>query len=186
MRLEISNEYGIVKLGDKEIAGVYAGFAVNGKVRVSEEDVAGYSGKLKQANGYEDLTATLSLTLNNDDHSSPYDKLMELVGLFRKTDKTAKPEIYNIVSKLTEAWGLDKVLFEELRTTDPPEGDVIHAVLEFVEWQSPLVTIESRAVQGPIVDRTSSIPTISEPYSSWQNAPSAGTYQDTVEVPDDD
>lgn len=184
MRLEITNEYGDMKLGDKKIPGVFGGLAVNGKVRISEEEVPGQSGKLKQANGYEDLTMTLSLTLENDENTSPYDKLQVIVGLFRKTDKKAKPEVYNVVNKLTAAWGLDRVLFQELKTTDPPSADIIHAVLEFVEWQSPLVAIESKAVKGPKVDRTSSIPTVK--YPDWQNTPKDGEYKDKIEVPDDD
>lgn len=187
MRLKITHEYGEMKLGNKMIPGVFNGLAINGKVRISEKEMPGVSGKMKQADGYEDLTMTLTIILNNDESSSPYDKLAELVGMFRKMDRTAKPEVYNVVNQMTAAWGLDQILFEELKTTDPPEGDLVHATLEFVEWQSPLVAIESRSVKGPVIDRTSTIPTVNEPnLDSWQTAPDEGERKESTTVPDDE
>lgn len=189
MRVEIDKEYGKVMLSGQLLPGEYQGMDVSGAVRINEEEAPGRSGKLKQATGYEDCTVTLSLLLKNDDQSSPYEKLKELVRFFRKTDKTAKPEVYTIVSHLTDAWGLDDVVFKDLKTSDPRDGDVIRASLEFVEWQSPLVAIEAKAVQGPIVDRTATIPSVSgnTDVEEWKKRPTdSGTYQDTIEVPDDD
>ena len=186
-RLEITADHGQLKLGSKLVPGNYRGMSISGSVRIKEDEAQGQSGKLKQVTGYEDCTISLVVVLQNDDISSPYEKLKDMVGLFRKTDKTAKPEVYSIVNVHTEAWGLEKVLFKDLKTDDQADGDYIRATLEFVEWQSPLVAVEARAVAGPLKERTADMPTGTQSdVDKWQQKPSAGEYKEVIEVPDDD
>lgn len=187
-RVEITNDFGEIKLDGKLIPGIFQGISIAGEVRIKEEEAQGQSGKYKQALGWEDLVVTLAILLPNDDDSTPYDKLQELVQLFRTTDKTAKPQVYRIVNRHTAAWGLDKVLIKDLKSDDPTNIDYIKATLTLVEWESPLVKVEARAVQAPTVDRTATMPTgtkLSE-VQRWQQRPTADSYKDTIEVPDDD
>ena len=188
-RVMLTAEHGSVKLGDQIIPGVYQGMSVSGEIRIKEEEAPGKSGKYKQALGWEDCAISLTLKLPNDYESTPYEKLKKLVALFRKADKGAKPEVYQITNPVIDAWGIKKVVFKSLRVDDPPDVDYIRGTLEFEEWESPMVQIEARAVKGPLQDRTVSLPTV-EPNSSeveeWQKRPKTPDYQDTIEVPDDD
>lgn len=185
-RVEITGDYGEVKLDGKLLPGIFQGMSVTGEVRIKEEEAQGQSGKYKQALGWEDLSVTFTILLPNDDESTPYDKLQALVQVFRETDKVAKPEVYRIVNRHTAAWGLDKVLVKELKTDDPANADFIRATLTLVEWESPLVKVEARAVQSPAVDRTATLPPGLSDIKIWQQQPSNGSYKDVIEVPDDD
>lgn len=182
-RVEITNDFGEVKLDGKLVPGVFQGMSITGEVRIKEEEAQGQSGKYKQALGWEDLVVMLTLLLPNDDTSTPYDKLQEVVQLFRRTDKAAKPQVYRIVNRHTAAWGLDKVLVKDLKSDDPNNVDYIKVTLTLVEWESPLVKVEARAVQGPTIDRTA---VNMDEVEQWQYRPVSETYKDTIEVPDDD
>ncbi len=193
-RVEITGDYGEIKLGGELVPGIYQGMSISGDVNIKEEEAPGASKKYKQALGWEDMTVSLSLILQNDDQSTPYEKLKKLTALFRKTDKAAKPEVYRIVNQHTAAYGLDRVLIKSIRSDDPPSADYIKVSIEMVEWESPMVKIEARAVQGPVMGRTDGMPDgtggVTSPGSSevegWQQRPTDDPYKDTIEVPDDD
>lgn len=188
-RVEIGSEYGEIKLGDQLIQGIYQGMSISGEVMIKEEETPARSGKLKQALGWEDIQVTLNILLKNDEESTPHEKLKRIVALFRKTDKAAKPEVYKIVSRMTDAWGLDKVIIRDIKSDDASNSDTLKVTLNFEEWESPLVKIEARAVQTPTVDRTGSMPSLpssSSEVDEWQKRPTADTYQDEIVVPDDD
>lgn len=187
-RITITDDYGQIKLDDTLLPGIYRGMNVSGSVRIKEEEAPGQSSKFKQALGWDDLQVDISLILPNDEESTPDEKLKQVVQTFRKTDKSAKPIAYRITNKHTVAWGLDKVLIKDLRSDDPPDVDYIKVTLSLVEWESPLVKLETRAVQAPMMDRTVNMPSGSgsSDIEDWQKVPDEGTYQDKIEVPDDD
>ena len=185
-RINITKDFGEIRLDNKLLPGIYQGMSITGEVRIKEEEAQGQSGKYKQALGYEDLGVDITLILPNDENSTPYEKLAEVVEVFRKTDKAAKPVSYKIVNKHTAAYKLDKVLVKNIKSEDPPNVDYIRVTLSLVEWQSPMVKIEARAVQAPTIDRTENMPTGNSDVEDWQKTPDEGTYQDTIDVPDDD
>lgn len=187
-RISITGDYGQIKLDGTLLPGIYRGMSVSGSVRIKEEEAPGQSSKFKQALGWDDLQVDITLILQNDEESTPDEKLKAVVQAFRKTDKSAKPIAYRITNKHTAAWGLDKVLIKDLRSEDPPDVDNIRVTLSLVEWESPLVKLEARAVQAPTMDRTVSMPSGSgnSEIEDWQKAPDEETYKDKIEVPDDD
>lgn len=153
MRIEITDASGQIKLNDSFIPGVFQKLSIDNEVKYDQKSVSGSSGTKKQAVGFEDATVSVTYLLQNDEQSTPYQKLQELVALFRSMDKSAKPQIYNIVNEHTAAFGIDRVLFKGIRTNEDNRKDYITATLDFIEWEPPVVKIEERAVRGKVKSR---------------------------------
>ena len=153
MRIEITDASGQIKLNDSFIPGIFQKLSLDNEVKYDQKSVSGSSGTKKQAVGFEDATVSVTYLLQNDEQSTPYQKLQELVALFRSMDKSAKPQIYNIVNEHTAAFGIDRVLFKGIRTNEDKRKDYITATLDFIEWESPVVKIEERAVRGKVKSR---------------------------------
>ena len=153
MRIEITDASGQIKLNDSFIPGIFQKLSLDNEVKYDQKSVSGSSGTKKQAVGFEDATVSVTYLLQNDEQSTPYQKLQELVALFRSMDKSAKPQIYNIVNEHTAAFGIDRVLFKGIRTKEDKRKDYITATLDFIEWESPVVKIEERAVRGKVKSR---------------------------------
>ncbi len=153
MRIEITDASGQIKLNDSFIPGIFQKLSIDNEVKYDQKAVSGSSGSKKQAVGFEDATVSVTYILQNDDQSTPYQKLQEVVALFRSMDKSAKPQIYNIVNEHTAAFGIDRVLFKGLRTNEDNRKDYITATLDFIEWEPPVVKIEERAVRGKVKSR---------------------------------
>jgi hypothetical protein len=141
----ITNDFGLIKLGNKLVPGIYQSMSVNGSIKVDKVEIEGQSGSSKQPLGYNEPDITLSLKLPTDEESDCYDKVEELAGIFQKTDANAKPYIYNVVNKLTAAWGINEVIFDSLKTKDSNKDNAIIAELHFIEYKPVLVEKESRA-----------------------------------------
>ena len=153
MRIEITDASGQIKLNDSFIPGIFQKLSIDNEVKYDQKSVSGSSGTKKQAVGFEDATVSVTYLLQNDEQSTPYQKLQELVALFRSMDKSAKPQIYNIVNEHTAAFGIDRVLFKGIRTNEDNRKDYITATLDFIEWEPPVVKIEERAVRGKVKSR---------------------------------
>ncbi|WP_298563432.1 hypothetical protein [uncultured Phascolarctobacterium sp.] len=153
MRIEITDTSGQIKLNDSFIPGVFQKLSIDNEVKYDQKSVSGSSGTKKQAVGFEDAIVSVTYLLQNDEQSTPYQKLQELVALFRSMDKSAKPQIYNIVNEHTAAFGIDRVLFKGIRTNEDNRKDYITATLDFIEWEPPVVKIEERAVRGKVKSR---------------------------------
>lgn len=144
MKLDITNEFGALKLGDVLVPGIYQGCEIRGNVKLDEIDVPGQSGKSTQPLGFEDATIALRMTLTNDENSSPYDKVKTIVKLFQATDKKAKPYIYRIVNQLTSIWGIKEVIFRELAIADSNSRDYIYADINLREYKPAIVKKETK------------------------------------------
>ncbi len=153
MRKIITSAAGEVKLGDKLLPGVYQQMDVDGELRIDEKDVPGSSGSRKQPIGFEDAVVTLTLRLLTDEQSDCYEKVAELVRIFKAVDGTAKPFTYRIVNRLLDAWGIKEVHFKALRTPDKNKSDSIRAELVFVEYRPALVSAEAKAATPPLKSR---------------------------------
>ncbi len=153
MRIELVDEDNMIKLDDTLLPGIVQGVEVEQKVKYDEKQVSGSSGKKKQVQGFEDSVVRVTVILQNDEETEPYDRLEQLVALFRSMDKEAKPQIYQITNRLCAAYGIGKVLFEGVRVKDDNKWDYLVAELDFVEWEPAVVKVEERAVRGKIKDR---------------------------------
>lgn len=153
MRIELIDEDGMIKLDDTLLPGIVQGVEVEQRVKYDEKKVAGSSGTKKQVKGFEDSEVRVTVILQNDENTDPYDKLEQLAGLFRSMDKEAKPQIYQITNRLCAAYDIGKVLFEGVRVKDDNRMDYLVAELNFIEWEPAVVKVEQRAVRGKIKDR---------------------------------
>lgn len=141
----ITNDHGLIKLDDKIIPGVYQSMTVNNSIKIDEVDIKGASGTSKQPQGYNDAKITLTLKLQTDKQTDCYEKAEKLVAIFQNTDSNAKPYIYNVINRLTTAWGIDEVIFDDLKTKDSNKDNTILAELHFIEYKPVVVEKESRA-----------------------------------------
>lgn len=145
MRQTITADFGKVRLGGTELPGVFHSMRVKGSIRMDEVKVPGASGKSKQPLGFEDGEVTITVVLLNDNKSTPYAKLKTLVSLFRRTDDHAKPMVYEMVNKHTEAWGIRRVVFKDITSSEGNSSDTIQADMSFVEYVPVMVQTEQRA-----------------------------------------
>ncbi|MBP3812310.1 MAG: hypothetical protein J6E49_04270 [Acidaminococcaceae bacterium] len=170
MRIELVDEDNMIKLDDTLLPGIVQGVEVEQKVKYDEKQVSGSSGKKKQVQGFEDSVVRVTVILQNDEETEPYDRLEQLVALFRSMDKEAKPQIYQITNRLCAAYGIGKVLFEGVRVKDDNKWDYLVAELDFVEWEPAVVKVEERAVRGKIKDRGDANAALKEQLTKFQLA----------------
>ena len=170
MRIELIDEDGMIKLDDTLLPGVVQSVEVEQRVKYDEKKVAGSSGTKKQAVGFEDSEVRVTIILQNDEETEPYDRLEQLVALFRSMDKEAKPQIYQITNRLCAAYGIGKVLFEGVRVKDDSKWDYLVAEINFVEWEPAVVKVEERAVRGIIKDRSDELAAMKEQLTKFQLA----------------
>lgn len=141
----IRDDFGKIRLGDQELPGIYESMRISGSIKIDQADIAGSSGTGKQPMGYNDPKITLTLKLNTDEETDCYEKAKILTRIFQNTDKNAKPYIYNIVNKHTDAWNISEVIFSYLKTNDDNKSNAIFAELHFQEYEPIIVSAESRA-----------------------------------------
>lgn len=153
MRIELIDEDNMIKLDDTLLPGIVQNVEVGQRVKYDEKKVSGSSGTKKQVKGVEDSEVRVTVILQNDEETEPYDRLEQLVALFRSMDKEAKPQIYQITNRLCAAYGIGKVLFEGVRVKDDNNWDYLVAELDFIEWEPAVVKVEERAVRGKIKNR---------------------------------
>lgn len=149
MREIITDDVGQVKVGGVLLPGVFESLEVAGSLRIDEAEVEGQSGTTKQPLGFADAEVTLSIRLLTDEESTCYDKCKEIVRLFQGTDQYAQPYVCRIVNRHTALWGIDEVLFKELRTSEDNSDDTMRAVLVFVEYVPAVVLAEEVAPEPP-------------------------------------
>ncbi|MGI6542974.1 MAG: hypothetical protein ACOX44_07935 [Limnochordia bacterium] len=148
MRQIITADFGRVKLGDVELPGVFTQIRIKGALRLDQVFVPGSSGKARQPMGFEPAKVSLTIRLPNDRKSTPYEKLAQLTALFQSVDEAAKPRVYRLINKHTEAWRIRDVIYAELTTSEDNQSDTILAELEFEEYLPVVVRAEARAQQA--------------------------------------
>lgn len=145
MRKVITKDFGQLKVGDTLIPGVFERLEVQGEVAVDEVDVLSESGTSKQPHGFKDASIGIALRLQNDDNSTPYDKLQVIVRVFQKVDASARPFIYRIVNQHTAIWGIKDVVFQGLTSSEDNQDDTIRVQLSFTEYRPTVVKSEAMA-----------------------------------------
>lgn len=144
-RQVITADFGTVKLGDRELPGIFTRLSIRGQIRTDSVFVPGASGKSLQPLGFEPASVSLSIRLVNDARSTPYEKLAMLTAIFYATDDEAKPRVYRIVNKHTRAWNIRDVVFRELQSDEDNASDIIDVVLQFEEYRPVVIEKEARA-----------------------------------------
>jgi hypothetical protein len=159
MRLDVTDSFGKIKVGNTLLPGIYQSCYISGNVKMDEIDVPGQSGKSTQPQGFEDATISIQLRLVNDNSSSAYDKAKKIVQVFRAMDKNAKPYVYRIVNYMTNLWGIKEVIFTDLSISDSNTTDVLDASISFREYKPVSVKKEQTVAvltkqSGTSVDTT--------------------------------
>ncbi len=142
MKKIISDTFGKVLLDGDEIPGIFQYSEISKEQKVDRIDL-GEAGTSKIPMGFSDGEVKLRLLLQNDEISTPYDKLKILNNLFKKTDEYGKPIIYQIVNAHTEARGINDVSFISLKSIDDNQKDWIICEVNFEEYRPILIESES-------------------------------------------
>ncbi len=147
----MTDDIGQIRVGGVLLPGIMESLEVAGALRIDEAEVDGQSGTTKQPVGFEDAAVTLRVRLVTDDESTSYDKAKEIVGLFQSTDSYAQPFVCRIVNRHTALWGIDEVLFSELKTSESNRDDTMYADLVFKEYVPVAVLAEEVAPEPATV-----------------------------------
>lgn len=134
MKREITDEAGHLILDGELLPGLFNGVEVDGGLEIDQQQVPGASETARQIQGYRPATVTFKLTLPTDDESTCFEKLRIVAQRFKATDASAAPLVRRIVNEHTAAWGIDQVLFRELRSSDDNKTDSLKCELIFEEW----------------------------------------------------
>lgn len=156
MRLDVTDSFGQIKVGNTLLPGVYQGCSVSGRVKTDEINVSGQSGKSTQPQGFEDATIYIQLRLLNDNTSSAYDKAKTIIKIFRAMDKNAKPFVYRIVNNMTNIWGIKEVIFTDLTVSDSNTTDTLDVSISFREYKP--ITVKKEKMAVPAQKQTSTKP----------------------------
>lgn len=140
----ITEATGQVKVGGSILPGIFQSLEINVDTLIDEVEVEGMKKKPKQINGYEDASVKLNLVLNNDDGSSPYNKLEALQNIFKKPGQD-KPVVYDLYNRHTQIRGINKVIFKNLTTVEDNANDLIRASCEFIEFSSISIQYQNSA-----------------------------------------
>ncbi|MDI3480785.1 MAG: hypothetical protein PWQ97_440 [Tepidanaerobacteraceae bacterium] len=141
----ITDDVGQIKLDTILLPGIMQSMEIEDGLRIDNQESPNQSGSSKQINGYEDATITLVIRLTTDDESTCYDKAKRLVDIFKSVDRSAKPKIYRIVNKHTQIWGIETVLYKNLRTKESNTDDTMTAEITFEEWKPSITKKEAAA-----------------------------------------
>lgn len=140
----ITDDFGKIRLGDHEIPGIFESMRITGSIKIDKADIPGSSGGGKQPLGYNEPEIVLTIKLDTDNNLDCYEKTKILTGIFQNTDENAKPYIYNIVNKHTDAWNISEIIFNYLKTNDTNKSNAIFAELHFQEYKPIIVDKENR------------------------------------------
>lgn len=140
----LSFAHGEVRLGGKLLPGILRRQQVRGAVRFDESQQDGMSGKVKVPLGWEDEDVTLVLDLLTEEDSTCYDKLAELVAVFKDTDGTGNPRVFSVANPHLAARNIDQVVFSRLDSKEDDDDDILEATLGFVEHAPPITRVEKR------------------------------------------
>lgn len=128
-----------------------ASMRIRQSLKIDEIEIKGRSGKVKQPVGYEDAEISIELELCDREEGDALaltarERLEQLQKLFRSS-KEALPQPLEIVSVLTEACGVQRVLFKELEVHDN-ELDFISATLQLTEFESVENQLKQQAAES--------------------------------------
>jgi len=150
-------EHGEVRLNNRIVPGILKSLDVRGSVMFDKAEKDSQSGKVKTPLGWEDADVSLVMQLVSDNHLKPtkppstlscYEKLAELNGIFRDTDKSKDPKVYEVVNAHITARGIERVVFSGLNSSETNENDIMLATLSFVEHLPVIIRKENQVASS--------------------------------------
>lgn len=120
-------------------------------LKIDEIEIKGRSGKVKQPVGYEDAQITIELEIcaleeGGKITETARERFEKVQRLFRAS-REALPQPVEIVSILTDACGIRKVLIKELEVHDS-EFDYIACTLQLTEFESVANQLKNQAAES--------------------------------------
>jgi hypothetical protein len=120
-------------------------------LKIDEIEIKGRSGKVKQPVGYEDAQVSIELEIcaleeGGKVTETARERFEKVQRLFRAS-REALPQPVEIVSTLTDACGIRKVLIKELEVHDS-EFDYIACTLQLTEFESVANQLKNQAAES--------------------------------------
>jgi hypothetical protein len=137
----ITNDFGQIKLGAVLLQGTFESLEITTDGEIDESEIKNSKKKQIEILGFGLSSLKLTIKLQTDTKSTSYDKLSSLQALFKKDPK--KPSVYQMTNKHTAVRGIDKVIFQKLRTHDTNDDDILLATLDFLEYNPTIVAIKT-------------------------------------------
>ena len=148
MILKIDSAAGIIKIGSPPeiLPGIVESIKISDSLLLDNAEIQGQSGKRKNAQGWDDaaLSITLSLIDNPGAGKTRWHYLEQIAGIFKTVTGDGTPEIYTLNHPMINVWGIRRLLFTSLESTESRTRRKIFVSLEFVEYESAAGVIQNR------------------------------------------
>jgi len=131
-----------------QLPGIMESVEVGGSVKMEDVPLEEGSGSKKVVAGWNDADVSIKLSLidNPGKKKTRFDYLEVIVGIFKKLDKAGFPEVININHPFVNAWGVKKLIFRDLKTSESRGRKKISVSLEFVEYDIVVGLAQDRIV----------------------------------------
>lgn len=122
-------------------------------VKIDEVKIPKKSGSIRQPTGYESAEITVDLELVPEESldgtiiTAPIERLRPLQKLFRD-GRASLPKPVEIISPLTDLFGIRQVLIQELTSDEDGESNWIPVHLVLVEYESIKTQLEHQAASA--------------------------------------
>ena len=131
-----------IKLNGVVLPGLVKSIEVTETAKVDEQEVEGSATKPKQATGYEDAKVNIELIIDDTEGQTKYERYAVLREIFRKPGQNV-PQPIPIVSEVTAAHGIEKVIFKKLTHKGENKKSQLVANLELWEYIPQTITATS-------------------------------------------
>ncbi len=123
--------------------------SVGSKLIFDTATTEGTNGQKYQLKGWEDGDISVNIRIIGDEKESMTDKLAQVVELFKKTDSTGAPIIYEIDLPIVTAWKITRTFFSGLQTDQQMGKQEYTGALKFREYKPEIDLIqESKQAQA--------------------------------------
>ena len=149
---QVSNEEALeCLLGGLQLPVPPRQMTIKQALKIDEIEIKGRSGKVKQPVGYEDAQISIELEICALEEGGKIvetarERFEKVQRLFRAS-REALPQPVEIVSTLTDACGIRKVLIKELEVHDN-ELDYIDCTLQLTEFESVANQLKNQAAES--------------------------------------
>ena len=130
---------------------------VKQSIKIDEVKIPKKSGSIRQPTGYESSEITVDLELVPEESldgtliTTPIERLRPLQKLFRD-GRASQPKPVEIISPLTDLFGIRQVLIQELTADEDGESNWIPVHLVLVEYESIKTQLEHQAAGASASD----------------------------------
>lgn len=139
MMLSVDSAQGIIKVGSppKKLPGILESIEVGGSLIVENAQMQGQSGTTRTVHGWNDSDVSITISLIDDTarKKTRFDLLAEIVTVFKTVSSSGSPEVFTLSHPMTNAWGIKKLLFSDLKTSESRGRKKVSVKLEFKEHE---------------------------------------------------